>query len=87
MSFYYTSSVYVFIGFAVSHTLNFWKFKIEECLFVLGLLVLKYVYFFAFNTHCALVVVLSEKKQAIGNVELMHECFSNRSCMGTTKMK
>ena len=40
----------------------------------------KDLYFPALNTHCALVVALSEKKQvpfsmAIGNEELMNECF------------
>ena len=45
-----------------------------------GLLVLKYFYFFAPNTHCALVVALSKKKQVpfsitVRNVELMHGCF------------
>ena len=44
------------------------------------------------NTHCALVIVLSEKKQApfsmaIGNVKLMHECFPEHSRIGTTRMK
>ena len=39
-----------------------------------------YFCFFAPNTNCALVVALSERKQvpfnmAIGNGELMHECF------------
>ena len=52
----------------------------------------KYFYFFAQNTLCALVVALSEKKQvpfniAIGNEELMHECFTKHSRMGTARMK
>ena len=53
---------------------------------------LKHFYFFASNTHCALVVALSEKKQvpfsmARGNVELMQECFAKHSPMGTARMK
>ena len=45
-----------------------------------------YYKFFAPNTHCALVVALSEKKQvpysmALGNGEHMHECFQN-TCAG-----
>ena len=53
---------------------------------------LKYFLFFVPNTHCALVVALSGKKQvpfsmAIGNVELMHERFPKHSRMGTERMK
>ena len=51
-------------------------------------------YFLVFtpNTHCALVVALLEKKQVpfsvvIGNGELMHECFSKHSPMGTARTK
>ena len=41
---------------------------------------LKFVCFFAQNKHCALLVALLEKMQvpysiAIGNMELMRECF------------
>ena len=55
-------------------------------------LVFKYFCLFAPNTHCALVVSLSEKKQAPfnmvrGNEELEHECFSKHSRMGTAIMK
>ena len=52
----------------------------------------KYFEFFTANTHCALVVALSEKNEvtfsnAIGNRELMHECFSKHSHIGTARMK
>ena len=55
----------------------------------IGLLVLKYLDFFALNTHSALVVALSEAIQYgyIGNVELMQECFPKHSRMGTPRMK
>ena len=57
-----------------------------------GLLMLNFLQFFATNTHCALVVALSEKKQvafgiSIGNEELKHECFPKHSHMGTARMK
>ena len=44
------------------------------------------------NIHCEHVVALSEKKQvsfimAIGNVDLMHECYPKHSRMGTARMK
>ena len=50
----------------------------------IGLLLHKYFYFFAPNTHCALVVAVSEKKKvpfsmAVENVELIHECFPKHS--------
>ena len=50
-----------------------------------------YFQFFAPNTHCALVVALSEKKQvpfrmAIGNGELLHECFPKHSRMGSASI-
>ena len=58
----------------------------------IGLLVHNYFYFFAPNTYCARVVALSEKTQvpfsmAIGNGELMHECFPKHSSMGTARTK
>ena len=51
-----------------------------------------FFWFFAPNTHCALVVALSEKKlvsfsMAIGNGELMHKCFPKHSLMGTARTK
>ena len=54
-----------------------------------GLLVLKNFYFFSQNTHRALAVALSEKKQVpfsmvIENVELMHE-FSQTLTHGNSK--
>ena len=58
---------------------------------VSGLLVHKYFYFNTPNTHCALVVALSEKQvpfsMAIGNGELVHECFPEHSRMGAARMK
>ena len=50
-----------------------------------------YFYFFAPNTHCALVVALSEKQvpfsMAIGNEKPMHECSPKHSRVGTARMK
>ena len=52
----------------------------------------KYFDFFAPNTHRALVIALSEKKQvpfstAIGYEELLHECFPKNTRMETARMK
>ena len=57
-----------------------------------GLPVLNYFWFSTPDTHCALVIALSEKKlapfsMAIGNVEIMHECSHKHFCMGTARMK
>ena len=50
------------------------------------------VHFFAPDTHCALVVALSEKSKvpfsmAIGNGELMHECFPKHLRTETARTK
>ena len=52
----------------------------------------KHFYFFASNTHCALVVAVLEKNKYhsvmdIENQELMDECFLKHSRMGTARMK
>ena len=52
-----------------------------------------YFYHIAPDSHCALVVALSEKRKyhsvcmTIGNEELMHECFPKHLSMGTAWMK
>ena len=51
-----------------------------------------YFYNIALDSHCALVVALAEKAtipfgMAIGNVELMHECFPKHSRIETARMK
>ena len=77
------------LSFSPSHALpTFFDGNIKE----VQLLLLYYFQFFAATTHGALVVALSEKSQvpfgtAIGNEELMHECFPNHSRMGTARMK
>ena len=50
-----------------------------------------YFYHIARDSHCALVLALSGRKvlfsMAIGNVEIMHECFLKHFRMGTARMK
>ena len=58
----------------------------------LGLLACPYFYRTALESHCALVVALSEKIKyhssgAIGNAELIQKCFPKHSSMRTARMK
>ena len=56
-----------------------------------GLPVRSYYYHIVHDSHCTLVVALSEKQvpisMAIGNEELMQECFPKHWRMGTARMK
>ena len=55
----------------------------------IGKLVHKYFYFFALNTHCTLVVVLSEKSKynSVWLHEIMQECFPEHSRIRTARLK